>query len=238
MSTLFKCPAFFIAGTDTGVGKTRVTGGLLKAARAIRAPVAGMKPVAAGSILKDGRQISEDALYIELNSGQITSYELLNPYCLPDPLSPHIAAKRAGIRIEIDRIGSAARQLALGQNLLLIEGAGGWYAPLSATETMADVARALGVPVLLVVGLRIGCLNHALLSAQAIERCGCTLRGWIGNLIDPAFAAQDENIAMLTQLLGSAPMALLPFAPDSSGDAFALHAAATELLGTQPGNAN
>ena len=238
MVTLFKCPAFFIAGTDTGVGKTRVTGGLLRAARALRAPVAGMKPVAAGSILKDGRQISEDALYIEHNSGQISPYELLNPYCLSDPLSPHIAAKRAGIRIDIDRIGSAALQLAQGQNLLLIEGAGGWYAPISATETMADVARALGVPVLLVVGLRIGCLNHALLSAQAIERCGCRLRGWIGNLIDPEFAARDENIAMLTQLLGTVPLALLPHAPDSSGDALALRAAAENLLSAQPGSVN
>lgn len=238
MTTPFECPAFFIAGTDTGVGKTRVSGGLLKAARALRAPVAGMKPVAAGSILKDGRQISEDALYIEHNSGQISPYELLNPYCLPDPLSPHIAAKRAGIRIDVPRIVSAAQTLAAGHNLLLIEGAGGWYAPISATETMADVARALGVPVLLVVGLRIGCLNHALLSAQAIERRGCRLHGWIGSHIDPEFVARDENIAMLTQLLGAAPLALLPHTPDSSCDALALRAAAENLLAAQPGSAN
>lgn len=238
MTTLFKCPAAFIAGTDTGVGKTRVTGGLLKAARAMGGPVAGMKPVAAGLILKDGHQISEDALFIAKNSGQIGSYELLNPYGLPDPLSPHIAAERAGIRIDIGRIVGAARQLAEGQKLLLVEGAGGWYAPISASETMADVARALGIPVLLVVGLRIGCLNHALLTAQAIERCGCTLRGWIGSRIDPDFAAPDENIAMLTRLLGSAPMALLPHAPDSSADALVLHAAAAALLGAAARNAD
>jgi dethiobiotin synthetase len=236
MTTLFKCPAYFIAGTDTGVGKTRVTGGLLKAARLIAEPVAGMKPVAAGSILKDGRQISEDALYIEHNSGQIDLYDLLNPYCLREPLSPHIAAQRAGVRIDIGRIVRAAVALSQGRKLLLIEGAGGWYAPISATETMADVARALEVPVLLVVGLRIGCLNHALLSAQAIERCGCALRGWIGSLIDPQFAARDENMAMLTQLLRAPPLALLPFAPEPSGDALALRAAAAALLDNAAGH--
>jgi dethiobiotin synthetase len=230
MATLFKCAAFFIAGTDTGVGKTRVTGGLLKAARELAAPVAGMKPVAAGSILRDGRQISEDALYIEHNSGQIAPYELFNPYCLPEPLSPHIAADRAGIRIDIAEIVRRAKQLSQGQNLLLVEGAGGWYAPISAQETMADVARALAMPVLLVVGLRIGCLNHALLTAQAIERCGCTLRGWIGSQLEPQFAAREENIAMLTRLLCQPPMALLPYAPECSADALQLRAAAARLL--------
>ncbi len=231
MATLFKCAAYFVAGTDTGVGKTRVTGGLLGAARELNGPVAGMKPVAAGSILKDGRQISEDALFIQHNASQIAPYELLNPYCLPEPLSPHIAADRAGIRIDIALIVSSARQLAEGQNLLLIEGAGGWYAPISATQSMADVAWALAVPVVLVVGLRIGCLNHARLSAQAIERCGCTLRGWIGSQLEPQFPARDENIAMLTRLLGAAPMALLPYTPDWSGDALELRAAAAALLG-------
>ena len=230
MATLFKCAAYFIAGTDTGVGKTRVTGGLLRAARELKASVAGMKPVAAGSITKDGRQISEDALFIEQNAGQIAPYELLNPYCLPEALSPHIAADRVGISIDIARIVSCAQQLAQERNLLLVEGAGGWYAPISATESMADVARALGIPVVLVVGLRIGCLNHARLSAQAIERCGCTLQGWVGSQPEPQFAARDENIATLTRLLGTAPMALLPYAPDWSGDALELRAAAAALL--------
>lgn len=229
-STLFKCAAYFVAGTDTGVGKTRITGGLLKAARELDARVAGMKPVAAGSIVQDGRQISEDARYIEHNSGQISPYEQLNPYCLRDPVSPHIAAERAGVRIDIGRIVRCAQQLGGGQQLLLIEGAGGWYAPISATETMADVARALAIPVLLVVGLRIGCLNHALLTAEAIERCGCSLRGWIGNQVDAQFAARDENLSALTRLLGAAPMALLAHESDPSSDALQLRAAAAQLL--------
>ena len=229
--TLFKCAAYFVAGTDTGVGKTRVTGGLLKAARELGARAAGMKPVAAGSILQDGRQISEDAAYIAHNSQQISPYELLNPYCVPEPISPHIAAVRAGVRIEVGRIVRSAHQLSGDADLLLIEGAGGWYAPISELETMADVARALAVPVLLVVGLRLGCLNHALLSAQAIERCGCALRGWIGSQVEPQFSAAAENIATLTQLLGAAPLALLTHAPDPGGDSAQLRAAAASLLG-------
>lgn len=227
---LFECAAYFVAGTDTGVGKTRVTGGLLKAGRELKARVAGMKPVAAGSILKDGRQISEDALYIAHNSGQMSPYELLNPYCLPAPLSPHIAADRAGIHINVGQIVHDAQRLSTDRDLLLIEGAGGWYAPISDTETMADVARALAIPVLLVVGLRLGCLNHALLSAQAMERCGCVLRGWIGNHVEPRFSAGDENIATLTRLLGAAPLALLAHAADPGGDAAQLRAAAAQLL--------
>jgi dethiobiotin synthetase len=229
--TLFKCAAYFVAGTDTGVGKTRVTGGLLKAAREQGARAAGMKPVAAGSILKDGRQISEDALYIAHNSGQISPYELLNPYCLPEPLSPHIAADRAGARIEVGQIVRNAQRLAADRDLLLIEGAGGWYAPISNAETMADVARALAVPVVLVVGLRLGCLNHALLTAQAIERCGCVLRGWIGSQVEPQWSAREENIATLARLLGAAPLALLAHGADSGGDAAQLRTAAAELLG-------
>ncbi len=228
--SLFGCVTCFIAGTDTGVGKTRVTGGLLKAARELRAPVAGMKPVAAGGEWHDGRLISEDAIYIARNSGQITPIELLNPYCLPEPLSPHIAADRAGIRIDIGQIVRQARQISLGQNLLLIEGAGGWYAPISEHETMADLARALAAPILLVVGLRLGCLNHALLTAQAIARSGCVLRGWIGSQTAAEFAAWPENIAKLTQLLGSKPMALLPYNSDPSADADALRSAAAQLL--------
>jgi dethiobiotin synthetase len=228
--SLFKCPAYFIAGTDTGVGKTRITGGLLKAARELKGPVVGMKPVASGSILVDRRYISEDALYIEHNSGQLAPYELLNPYCLREPLSPHISAGRAGIEIDIRLIVGRAQQLARDQNLLLVEGAGGWYAPISDRETMADVARALALPVVLVVGLRIGCLNHALLSAQAIEFCGCNLHGWIGNQVDAQFAAHDENIATLTRLLGTAPMALLAYEPDHATDAARLRAASAQLL--------
>ena len=222
--------AYFVAGTDTGVGKTRVTAGLLAAGRSEGLNVAGMKPVAAGAERHDGRYFSEDAGLIAASSGQSTPYELLNPYCLPDPVSPHIAAKRVNIALDIDLIVTNARMIAADRALFLVEGAGGWYAPISDRESMADVAVALGFPVLLVVGLKLGCLNHARLTREAIERCGCRFAGWIGSAVDPEFQACDENLTTLNRLLGAAPLAILPHAYDSTHDATSLHAALDKLL--------
>jgi dethiobiotin synthetase len=225
-----KAASFFIAGTDTGVGKTRVTTGLLAAGRAAGLRVAGMKPVAAGAKLRDGRMINEDAAMIADITGQNSPYELLNPYCLADAVSPHIAAQRANLRIDIRVIVAGARQISSGNQLFLIEGAGGWYAPISARETMADVARALAVPVLLIVGLKLGCLNHARLTLEAIGECGCRFAGWAGSVIDPDFAALEENCATLEQLLEAPPIALLPHRPERSADARHLAAALPRLL--------
>lgn len=222
--------SYFVAGTDTGVGKTRVTVGLLAAGREAGLRVAGMKPVAAGARLHDGHMINEDAAMIADVTGQNSPYELLNPYCLVDAVSPHIAAQRAKRHIDIRVIVAGARQIASGIQLFLIEGAGGWYAPISARESMADVARALDVPVLLIVGLKLGCLNHARLTLEAIRESGCRFAGWAGSVIDPDFAALEENCATLEQLLEAPPMALLPYRPDRSADARHLAAALPRLL--------
>jgi dethiobiotin synthetase len=128
-------------------------------------------------------------------------------------ISPHIAAKLANIDIDIAKIVTIARSLQTRSDLLLIEGAGGWYTPISDKASMADLARALGLPVLLVVGLKLGCLNHARLSLEAIRQGGCRFAGWIGNHIDPEFMAPAENLATLGQLLGVEPLAVLPYAP-------------------------
>jgi len=221
---------YFIAGTDTGVGKTRVTGGLLAAARAQGHRVAGMKPVAAGAISIDGRMFSDDALYIARSSGQLTPYELLNPYLLAEPLSPHIAARRAGVQIDVGKIVAAGEVLAAGHELLLMEGSGGWYAPISESATMSQVCLALGARVVLVVGLRLGCLNHALLTMRAITRDGAEFYGWIANHVDAHFAAATENVASLEQLLGRRPLATLAHRADTAGDALELHSAAAKLL--------
>jgi dethiobiotin synthetase len=211
--------AYFIAGTDTGVGKTRVTAALLAAGRREGLRVAGMKPVASGAEPVSGRMASADALQLAAASGQTTDYEELNPYCLEVAISPHIAAKFANIVIDIANIVTISKRLQAQSDLLLIEGAGGWYTPISERESMADLARALGAPVLLVVGLKLGCLNHARLSLEAIRHGGCRFAGWIGNHVDPQFMAPAENLATLTQLLGAEPLALLPYAPHSHGDA-------------------
>jgi len=222
--------SYFIAGTDTGVGKTRVTTGLLAAGRAAGLKVAGMKPVAAGAEPHDGRLINADAVMIADVTGQDTPYDLLNPYCLPEAVSPHIAAQRAHRHIDIGVIVAGARQIASGIQLFLIEGAGGWYAPISASESMADVARALEFPVLLIVGLKLGCLNHARLTREAIQASGCRFAGWIGSQIDPAFAALAENCATLEQLLAAPPLAILPHQIDHRLDARELSGAVPRLV--------
>jgi dethiobiotin synthetase len=194
---------------------------------------AGMKPVAAGAERRDGRLVSEDALLLAAASGQGTAYGDLNPFCLMEPISPHIASNRADIRIDIDKIVEIARRMALVHELLLIEGAGGWYTPTGAGESMADLARALAAPIVLVVGLRIGCLNHARLTLEAIEWGGCHCAGWIASGVDPEFAALEENLATLASLLGAPPLGVLPYGRDSTRDALQLRGALLRLRSAQ-----
>lgn len=220
---------YFVAGTDTGVGKTRVTAALLMAGRAAGLSVAGMKPVASGAEPIFGRMASADAVELAAASGQSTHYEDLNPYCLEVPISPHIAAKLANIVIDVSKIVTISRKLRTQSDLLLIEGAGGWYTPISERESMADLARALGTPVLLVVGLKLGCLNHARLSLEAIRHSGCDFAGWIGNHIDADFMAPAENLATLKVLLGVEPLAVLPHSADSHSDAAHMRGALLRL---------
>ena len=222
----------FIAGTDTGVGKTRVTAALLAAAREAGLVPAGMKPVATGAEWHDGRMFSADAVTIAAASGQMYPDQDLNPFCLEQPVSPHIAAHWAKIAVDISVITSCAARLAKAHQLLLIEGTGGWYAPVSPTETMADVARALDCPVLLVVGLKLGCLNHARLTLEAIRRADCPFLGWIGSQIDAQFAARAENLAMLAQIFNAPPLALLTHAVDTAGDVRQVRGALSRLLAT------
>ncbi len=216
---------YFVTGTDTGVGKTRVSCALLAAGRQRNLKVAGMKPVASGAEIIEGRRASADAVLLAAASGQSTAYEDLNPYLLDEPISPHIAANFANIDVDIGKIVEISRRLRAKADLLLIEGAGGWYAPISDSASMADLAGALGVPVLLVVGLKLGCLNHARLTLEAIRHSGCRLAGWIGNHVDPEFAAPAENLATLVQLMGAAPLALLAHSIEPRGDATQMHEA-------------
>ena len=220
---------FFVAGTDTGVGKTRITAGLLAAGRAAGLAVAGMKPVASGAEIHEGGLVSADALMIAEASGQVTPYKKLNPYCLLDAISPHIAANRTNIHIDIRKIAEIAKQLAARHELLLIEGAGGWYTPISEMESMADIAKAIAAPVVLVVALRLGCLNHARLTREAIARSGCSMAGWIGTHVDEYFAASVENVATLERLMGAPPLAVLPHAFDAARDASHLREALSRL---------
>jgi len=205
---------FFVTGTDTGVGKTLCSAALLHALARRHARVVGMKPVAAGLVEHAGRLVSEDVLALRAASTLAVPPELDNPVALPEPLSPHLAARRAGVIVRVADLLVPAKALAEMSDALVVEGAGGWRVPLNDEgETLADFARTLGAPVVLVVGLRLGCLNHALLTAEAIRADGLHLAGWIANRVDPQMACADENLATLRQWLGAPLLGDVPWSP-------------------------
>jgi dethiobiotin synthetase len=193
----------FVTGTDTSVGKTLASSALLHALRRRYARAVGMKPVAAGSVRVGERWESEDAQCLRRASNVNVPVQLDNPVLLREPLSPHLAARHEGVRIDIGQIVSRYQELAGLAEAVVVEGAGGFLVPLSETESGADLAQALALPVVLVVGLKLGCLNHAMLTAQAIRERGLVLAGWIANRIDPNMDAVDENIEYLGGHLGA-----------------------------------
>ncbi|MBD3894054.1 dethiobiotin synthase [Hydrogenophaga sp.] len=203
----------FVTGTDTGVGKTLVSAALLHTLARQHRRVVGMKPVAAGLIEHQGGWVSEDLLALRAASTVAVPSALDNPVALPDPVSPHLAAARAGRPVDVAELLAAYRHLQGLADAVVVEGAGGWRVPLNAHETLADLARAIGAPVLLVVGLRLGCLNHALLSAEAIRADGLHLAGWVANTLDPAMLCRDENIDTLRQRLGAPLLGVVPWQP-------------------------
>jgi dethiobiotin synthetase len=213
--------AFFVVGTDTGIGKTRATCALLHALARRHARVCGMKPIAAGAVQTADGFSNEDSIAHRAASTIRVPPELDNPILLPEPLSPHIAAARAGTPIAFDSVLAAVAELRTRTDALVVEGAGGFLVPLSDTQTGADLALALDMPLVLVVGMRLGCLNHALLTAEAIRARGLVLAGWIANRMDPDFLCPEENIAWLRAHLGAPQWADLPFSPtpDARADA-------------------
>jgi dethiobiotin synthetase len=205
--------AYFVVGTDTGIGKTHATCALLHALARRHARVCGMKPIAAGGVATADGLSNEDSIAHRAASTVRVPPALDNPILLPEPLSPHLAAARAGTPIAFDSVLAAVAELRTRTDALVVEGAGGFLVPLSETQTGADLAVALRMPLVLVVGMRLGCLNHALLTAQAIRARGLALAGWIANRIDPAFLCPDENLDYLRGHLGAPLWADLPFSP-------------------------
>ena len=207
---------YFITGTDTEVGKTLISCALLLHLRQTNARVVGMKPVAAGTTPEGD---NEDAMALRAAGSIRVPHELDNPYCLPLPMSPHLAARAAGQRIDVNVLVERYHQLAALADAVVVEGAGGFHVPLNESQTGADLAQALQLPVVLVVGLRLGCLNHALLTAEAIRARGLTLAGWVANRIDPQMQAQEDNIAYLREHLKAPLWADVPrmAQPDPAG---------------------
>ncbi len=215
--------AYFVAGTDTGVGKTRVAVALLYGARQRGLTTLGLKPVAAGCEVTAEGLHNEDALLLRAESSVALPYAQTNPVALEPPIAPHIAAARAGVSLSAGQLAAHCRPLLSRAELTLVEGAGGWRVPLNDSETMADLALALQLPVILVVGIRLGCLNHALLSAEAIQRDGLTLAGWVANGVDPRVACADENIATLQTRLAAPCVGVVPPLRDPSPAAVAAY---------------
>lgn len=201
----------FVTGTDTEVGKTEVTLGLMEAFKRRGFRVLGMKPVAAGCALTAAGLRSDDALRLQAQGSTPLDYATVNPYAFEPPIAPHIAAAQAGVEIRLEPLEAAYHSQARQADCVLVEGVGGWRVPLGPDLTLADLPRTLGIPVVLVVGLRLGCINHALLSAESISDAGLPLTGWIANRIEPTMAAADENLATLCERLPAPCFGVIPW---------------------------
>lgn len=211
--------SYFITGTDTGVGKTLISCGLLHAFAAQGQRVVGMKPVAVGC---DDDGHNQDVEQLRAASNILMSYGQINPYSFLDSIAPHIAARNAGVRIDFARILTSYHELASQADVVIIEGAGGFRVPLNNNQDTADLALQLGLPVILVVGMRLGCLNHALLTVSAIEACGLKCAGWVANVIDAEMLAVQDNIIALQQRLAAPLLGVVPWQPQPDARIVAL----------------
>ncbi len=212
---------FFVTGTDTGVGKTLVACSLLRAfaSRGLRA--VGMKPVASGAVPRAGGLVHDDVERLVAAGNVAAPRERINPYCFAPPIAPHLAASAAGTRIDLDHIGRCFDALAAAADVVIVEGVGGFRVPLGSGADTAQLAARLALPVVLVVGMRLGCLNHALLTADAVAGRGLALAGWVANHIDPGMAAAEENVRALEALIAAPLLARIAFAvePDPAAGA-------------------
>lgn len=199
----------FITGTDTEIGKTHVATHLLRRLARSGHRCAGFKPVAAGAEETPQGLRNDDALALQAAGNVELPYETVNPYCLAPPIAPHLAARQAGVRIERARILAAHDEIAARAECVLVEGAGGWRVPLNEHMDFAGLAAGAGWPVLLVVGMRLGCINHALLSAESIAH-RCRLLGWIANCLPPAQPMLVENIKTLESALPASLLGVFP----------------------------
>jgi dethiobiotin synthetase len=216
--------AYFIAGTDTDVGKTTIAAGLLHAARLQGLSTLGAKPVASGcTVTPKGLRNSDAQALIDESSIKL-AYEEVNPFAFEPAIAPHVAAREAGIALEVTELTKAMRHvLDKGADFTLVEGAGGWRVPLSDHANLSDLAIALELPVILVVGVRLGCINHALLSAEAIARDGLQLAGWVANIIEPRTSRLEENLASLAERLPAPCLGRVPKLKQATADAVAEH---------------
>jgi len=209
--------AYFVTGTDTEVGKTTIAAGLLHAARLAGLSTAAAKPVASGCENTAEGLRNSDALALLGECTLPLHYDQVNPLAFEPAVAPHLAAREAGIALTVAALAKPVRDvLALQAQFSLVEGAGGWRVPLAGDETLSDLAIQLGLPVILVVGVRLGCINHALLSVEAIERDGLRVAGWVANIVDPATSRLQENLETLDQRINAPCLGRVPRLPTAA----------------------
>jgi dethiobiotin synthetase len=209
--------AFFVTGTDTEIGKTTVAAGLLYAARLAGLSTAAAKPVASGCVLTADGLRNDDALALLGECTLALRYEEVNPLAFAPAIAPHLAAREAGVLLNVAALqGPVQAILDKRADFTLVEGAGGWRVPLAGQAALSDLAIALKLPVILVVGVRLGCINQALLTAEAIQRDGLPLAGWVANLVDPLTSRLEDNLATLAERLPAPCLGYLPRLADAS----------------------
>lgn len=226
--------SFFITGTDTDVGKSHVACALIAAFATLGKRAAPMKPIAAGTVCVDGVEMNADVVALRAVSGSTAALSDINPYCFSQAMAPHIAAQSENVVVEMDVIRAAFDRLKAASDTVVVEGAGGFLVPMSARQSMAEVPTALGLEVILVAGMRLGVLNHALLTVEAIRSRGLTLAGWVANTMTatpmPAF---DENLATLARMIAAPLLGTMPFDAQSKNSLErARHAAACLRIDT------
>jgi dethiobiotin synthetase len=215
---------FFVTGTDTDAGKTTVAAGLLCAARRSGLSTAAVKPVASGCFREGGRLLNSDALALLAQCSLPLTYEQVNPYTFEPAIAPHVAAREAGMALSAASLAHAVHAVtAFGADVLVVEGAGGWRVPLNDDEMYSAVPVAMGLPVILVVGIRLGCINHAVLTAEAIRQDGLKMAGWVANIIDPSMTRLEENIQTLDSLLSTPCLGRVPYLENPNAEAVADH---------------
>lgn len=200
----------FVTGTDTGIGKTWTAQALMYALKSRGLNVSGMKPVASGGTNVGNGLKNEDALLIQAQCSKEQPYEWINPYVFAEPIAPHIAAQKTGINIDLGAITEAYANLAGSSDFVVVEGVGGWRVPLSDRLSTIDMVRALNLPVLLVIGMRLGCINHAILTAECIRADGILLSGLVMNAIDAGYTYQDQTRQTLTRSINAPLLGVLP----------------------------
>jgi dethiobiotin synthetase len=209
---------YFITGTDTNVGKTWATIALMRYFKSRGKSVAGIKPVASGCVMQDGQLKNEDALLIQENASMPIDYELINPYAYEAPVSPHIAG--ANNPAKLDQLTAQFELLKALAEVVVVEGAGGWYTPINEREANSDLAIALALPVIMVVAIRLGCINHARLTYQAIKQSGVDCAGWIAVCVDPGLLNRNENINTIKATLDAPLLGVLPYKEAADFDFF------------------